>query len=1751
MKIIAQLNLFCQDRQEWECESQSITQILEKIDITKTVNTGWRTMINDLPVTDFSVIAKDGDTVYIKLVPEGGDTRSTGAGMKAGGWAMVGLGIVSMFLGPVGIGIGAALIGAGIGMAASGHVLYNLDIPDVNNKEREQPEQDPSIRGSENQSRPLGTIPTLLGRRRIYPDLAANSYTWVDRYGDQYLYQLFCLGQAEQEIDTNTLKIEETLLKDYSASGSINNVLNGTDELIQVTIRQGKDTPPMITKCVHEIQLNAALKNKTEEGQDGSIIRTTPDKTEEIHLDIFFYNGLGKYNDDGDVVSTSVQLQAMYKRADQGDESYQSLGIFSYGSNTISGSELKTKRYMIHKTDLPAASYTVKVSRVTKDSEDNKIVDAVYVGSIRALKKEAPVSPQRCRLLTLMAVKIKVSEKLNNVIKQLNVISSSRLPSYSGSESGIKSWPYAVSSNPASAAIYAMTGGFSQQKLKDPEIDWPSFQALYQWCQDKGYECNEYIAESMPISNLLSRIASTCRAEIIRVNGRITVIQDIEKPAPVQLFTPRNSHGYTESIIMGDLPDAMSLQYTDEEAGFAKNELTIYNTTDGNKEIEPETTQDVPLWGVTSSVQARKLGMYKYAVSKNRPIVAKFSCDFEYLLCNKGDRIRYAGDIALTGISQGRIAGLIYNTSGQIIAVTTDEALAMEAGKVYGLRIRRQDGSIVLHQLVTENGEFKEAVFATALKNGEVNEGDLFSFGFLDNDSKEFVITDISCGENLSADITCTEYAPEIFGVDDPAFILPDYDPKITNVPAVLDGGGITLSNWQTWFTYHDQFDLPSKPIGDGTSNGWHRLATAQSVWVSAKNAKTIVDGQWSEPYPSRGLALEDLMNGTGIGAPDIPVIEKAIAQRDGIYLSIIQPLPGINNSISTYTVIINKGGNENLEMQFSGLNTTYLYQRHIDGYPEASQLNLWTVSVKATNIWDKESEVSEPKYINTDTYGTWELLAPTVIPQIRDRHITLMFSQPPRADNRKVYGDIHYDIWIRRPDIDKQADVWYTPGTSLNPYPETMDNGTEITNVLNYKTNSHEPETRGEMYVQTMPLKGQGGDGKSIENTLYLFKVVARNEAGVSSASIVQATALCTNIVDLVNANITQKEAYVPDLAAISANLGSINQGSMGNDNNRWDLSTFVDNKGVQRWEGLFRVGGENQYFHVIPVINDIGQIVDYRIDFKVGKFELTSVTSNIKGEVIVMAENVNYERTRITPTGTYYEYKSDEDGEWQVVARQTTSGLLSQVLFSEKSLLVANSSIESRRERGLDIGRQYLSENCLVYHFDTNFFDQHNTSPTPYTLDGTAQLVDASDNSPLSSIDFTPAIIAVAPYSEVGKSAYGRFSLTYPLGSPENLALDFWVQFVWSENTTIFEYGDDEMKIRLISIVSEPYYNVPQDDEPPYNYEIDEISELPYNVITKMESFIQCERKWVDPDTGKTLYDTHNIPLDDYNIELVQNVWMHIGISKDVTSNVVYINSKIIPIPNFVPQAKQIVIGDKKSFQLDELMVDTTVTLDAEGFISATRDKIPWGSLNYQEQHFILDAHDKANIKGNVMDLVRDLIKDSFVIAEPPGKISMYMGLTAPQGYLMCDGAEYDIDSYPLLATILLELPFNEGVADRKFRVPDLRKRVPEGASNNLGVYIEAGLPNITSVSTSYTHLCGWSGGAAEIQRGAIYGKNTGYQPNGGEYGRFMALEFVASKGETKTDGTLKTDDEYKVYGKSDTVQPNTFTTNYIIKT
>lgn len=152
------------------------------------------------------------------------------------------------------------------------------------------------------------------------------------------------------------------------------------------------------------------------------------------------------------------------------------------------------------------------------------------------------------------------------------------------------------------------------------------------------------------------------------------------------------------------------------------------------------------------------------------------------------------------------------------------------------------------------------------------------------------------------------------------------------------------------------------------------------------------------------------------------------------------------------------------------------------------------------------------------------------------------------------------------------------------------------------------------------------------------------------------------------------------------------------------------------------------------------------------------------------------------------------------------------------------------------------------------------------------------------------------------------------------------------------------------------------------------------------------------------------------------------------------------------------------------------------------------------------------------------------------PVGAITAFTANSIPSGWLLCDGSTFDETLYPAL---FLALGGNV--------LPDLRNRFLEGANSVVREYKEAGLPNITGTS-----------GVLRAANGAFYRNDDDLvtKVQSSTTGNEVALsnsrinDFDASKGETKTDGTLKTEDEAHVYGNSDTVQPASYTVNYIIK-
>lgn len=545
------------------------------------------------------------------------------------------------------------------------------------------------------------------------------------------------------------------------------------------------------------------------------------------------------------------------------------------------------------------------------------------------------------------------------------------------------------------------------------------------------------------------------------------------------------------------------------------------------------------------------------------------------------------------------------------------------------------------------------------------------------------------------------------------------------------------------------------------------------------------------------------------VGNPDAPVISVCSAKESNISLTAVRGGIGLRNEVSSVEWQLFKWNSSTEESdetlwEWQDLNRTaelateYTFNRNTDGWPEASDLNsndsIWYFRCRVTNAYNNTSDWSSKIACGTSNYGTWQLETPELSAKVTDRTITIKMAVPARADGKATYGNIKYRVQVKRPDIDSQ---YYKPADTLDPYAlET-----------NYKQGSGYVLSDG-TYVQTMPLIGQESD--ALINTLYMFSVSAQNEAGVSGAGEISATALCTSIRDIVKANETAKEAYITGLSALSANLGVISQGSLtGSGNNYWELSSFRDDNGNYHHEGAFRVGGENEYLRVIPIdengdditgnVPDSASIASYRIEFKVGNFEVSTEASNFNGELIVQETPDSLDRVRVSYNGVYFEHRYTANDSWQIMALQNVNGVQTEQVWSGKNLVISNQNIDQRRLEKTDLGIPYLSNNGKVYHFDTDENDQDGNNDLTIA-DGEIQRTLVSTEDTSAHLNCTPAILATSPYSNIGRSLYGQMSVSRDLGNLDTFTTDFWFQFLADEGQTLFSAGNatDEVSLR-----------------------------------------------------------------------------------------------------------------------------------------------------------------------------------------------------------------------------------------------------------------------------------------------------------------------------------------------------------------
>lgn len=832
------------------------------------------------------------------------------------------------------------------------------------------------------------------------------------------------------------------------------------------------------------------------------------------------------------------------------------------------------------------------------------------------------------------------------------------------------------------------------------------------------YMYNKYIYQQAKVQSHLSSILSAARAYwFYDEAGRIEIHNDKPLSNPVLLLTDENTMSASNTRTFQKTIAGYHTTFQDEANGGETGELYVLR----NGQTRNSHTRDIvdlQLDGVTNNEQAKALTQFQLAQTITRreswnrklnrignaltvgSLISIQSASLRIGTDHSGRIIKLIED---NDYVYGFIVDNVYEYLGEYDkdGRNTQGCSIMQAKGTYGDRVvtvRFASKDQQKKGITVDDGKYtttyknvrsstntilleRKIVKATGyLESADVPEeegisvitefcpqiGDVIAFGYVGKTTSLATVYQITPDDKGHFNIAMYPYNPAIYNCGNG---YPTYEANVTKRP-VRDK--LNLEDFDLDTKIYEQVNSASEEVKNEALN-------------AVEGVRNDLQGQIQEIEAALG-------GGIVKSKPQTPRVNSFMAYRDYVAASWTQPGTGTPNMIKEYVVYLAKDGVNFEEVaRIENTEWTYQFDRAVDGYPEFDTLMNWKVRVASINSYGEEyiSDLSNTVGLNTDYYGTWLLSEPAVTPDVTDRTISLKMVQSTTSSTRPQYGSISYELQVCRIDGDVTEEivdleegseafgrrlVSETESTTVFEETRVIDevlkkvvityhwyepnrNGNPKTNELAYRQgNSILWGSANSFYSQVMPLKGQSSN--NLENTLYAFRVHAKNEAGKSVNVITDnILAMGTSIVDIVHMRADVKEQYVESLSTITANIGLINEGGMGTlsktdgkyHGNFWALSDLDDLEsgvlgGVKK--GLFRVGDDDNYILCEPI--EENGVLRYEISIVSDKFGVSSGENAFVGNVYVYKDGDRNNRMVINNSGIVAQVSNDNGVTW-----------------------------------------------------------------------------------------------------------------------------------------------------------------------------------------------------------------------------------------------------------------------------------------------------------------------------------------------------------------------------------------------------------------------------------------------------------------------------------------------------------------------
>jgi hypothetical protein len=342
----------------------------------------------------------------------------------------------------------------------------------------------------------------------------------------------------------------------------------------------------------------------------------------------------------------------------------------------------------------------------------------------------------------------------------------------------------APSRNPAPWLLETMTGRYNADPIPADTVDMTGIIDWRRACYAAGHAC-DMVAEGESLSDLL-RIIASCGYARPYQSETWGVIRDRDRSAdaPVQIFSPRNTRGFSWTKAFARTPAGFRVTYRDASTGYGERQVTVYRAGAMGTDIRLE---EVTYEGLVDEGKVIERAHFDLAQAEHRSTFYDLSAPVEALRCRRGSLVGVAHDILTRHVGYGRVVEVI-SSAGQVMAIKMDaecdilatpdlldtpDMLAvpdmLDLGARTGIAIRRTDGAVSVHALADPVGPADTLTLSPPVPveiiagQAAIDIGCLVVTGTIGREYRRLIVSEIRNAPRLTAQLTLVDEAPQIW----------------------------------------------------------------------------------------------------------------------------------------------------------------------------------------------------------------------------------------------------------------------------------------------------------------------------------------------------------------------------------------------------------------------------------------------------------------------------------------------------------------------------------------------------------------------------------------------------------------------------------------------------------------------------------------------------------------------------------------------------------------------------------------------------------------------------------------------------------------------------------------------------------------------------------------------------------------------------------------------------------------------------